>query len=368
MVDDQPESLEALRVVLGDVRVLVRDPADVTAEDLLRADLVLVDLKLTEWQARISPTLATWPDDGLALSGVLRTHVYRLEKERPTSFAIYSSFLEEVSGAMPTEYRAHALARLLNLEWVFDKKSTMRSAERAPQFTSLALATQSLPEKWPQGDYDATKKVVFGLLRLGLRGSWSPQAWEDVEACHPRVHDLVQQSHGVVFLRWFMQRILPYPCFLWSDTQLAVRLGLKPVGFGSVIDNLSPGLRPLAACQYRGILSDFLGRRWWRAGVEAVLWDLTRGRSSDSDAVREMLVAFGVDHPPIETDKRIICLDETLRPVRELKSAREVVRIQPDDWPPFADFAWTTISLARENPNLGSLVIADDRERLASGQ
>jgi hypothetical protein len=345
----------------------MRDPEGLDENDLLEADLVVVDIKLTEWRGRLSTTLAKWPDDGLAVIGVLRSHVKRIEKTKPTSFAIFSSFLAELAGPMPAEYRAHALARLLNLEWVFDKTASP-SIQPIGMFRTLARATQALPEQWPHRDYEATRDLVSKLLGILPKANWSAQAWADVESCHPPIHDLVEQSHGLAFLRWLLHRILPYPCFLWDDRQLAVRLGLKAKAIAPAFDDLPPTLRPLRACEYSGIAAGFLGRRWWRAGVEQALWQLSDGASSDLEVVRQALASRGFTHPAASDQERIICIDEKFHPLEELQSPRDVVRIQPDDWPPYADSAWTTIGLAKSHQKLRALVIAEDRDLLTSGR
>jgi hypothetical protein len=370
-IDDQPLGLESLRTALEDARLLIMDPEAVDEKDLLEADLVVVDVKLTQWRGRLSSVLAKWPDDGLALIAVLRSHIERLEKAKPTSFAIFSSFLAELAGPLPAEYRAHALARLLNLEWVFDKTGPA-SVQLLRMFFTLAHATQDLPDEWPQRDYEATRDLVSRLLAISLKKTvktgWHDQAWADVESCHPPIHDLVEESHGLAFLRWILHRILPYPCFLWDDRQLAVRLGLKTKGMAAAFDDFPPALRELRACEYSGIAAGFLGRRWWRAGIEQALWGLTDGASSDLDVVRQELASRGFMHPAASEKERIICIDEKFNPLDDLQSPQQVVRIQPDDWPPYADSAWTTIDLAKRHTKLRALVLAEDRDLLTSGR
>src|SRR5713101_6175180 len=92
VVDDQPDSLETLRLVISRTRVRVRGPWDISDSDLQDADLIVVDLNLTEWdERRGTGVLGTWSEDGLALIVVLRAHTERLDKTRPTSFTLQSS-------------------------------------------------------------------------------------------------------------------------------------------------------------------------------------------------------------------------------------------------------------------------------------
>lgn len=363
-VDDQPESLEALRVVLPETRFLIREPTLVTEHDLLIADLVLVDLKLTDWLERsASGLLATWPEDGLALLAIFRSHVARLNKARPTSFAIHSSFLDETWPDLPSDYRAHALARLHDIEWVFSKSEAVAGDQGGRQFVSLAKATQSLPANWLQGDFERIRSRVARLLGMNRRVKWFQQAWEDVEHSHPPIHDLAAPSHGGVFLRWLIQRILPYPCFLWDERQLGARLGLVPDGLSAALTGKAV-VEGLDRARYRGILEDFLGSRWWRTGVEAFLWQLTRGASSDVEAIHDAMRRGGIQHEALPRGHSTICLDDSFRPLPDLYPAASCVRVQPDDWPAYADPAWAPISVANQSPKLRALVLADDRDRL----
>jgi hypothetical protein len=38
--------------------------------------------------------------------------------------------------------------------------------------------------------------------------------------------------------------------------------------------------------EYRGLLHDFSGRRWWRAGIESWIWQQTAGRPFDKAALK----------------------------------------------------------------------------------
>src|SRR5690242_10350375 len=100
---------------------------------------------------------------------------------------------------------------------------------------------------------------------------------------------------------------------------------------------------------YQGVLGDFSGRRWWRAGVDAILWDLTSGQSSDARAV-QALISAQVDNA-VFTDllDPVLTLDEDLAVVPELASATNSVRILPDDWPSYADQPWGAIETVRQS-------------------
>jgi hypothetical protein len=246
------------------------------------------------------------------------------------------------------------------LEWVLDKNDVL--GRQTTQIRSLSAAVKSLPEVWPSNDADATRRLVEQWLALPDQ-RWRHLAWQDIEDCHPPWHQLVERMHGLRFVRWFAQRILPYPCFLWTPGRLAARLRVTPE---SLQDGVPKGLAEVfrPAC-YVGQLHDFLGDRWWRTGCEAILWDITDGNSFDSDETLSVLnrhcggvlVRSPVSEP-------VLCIDTNFNVGAEVCEIADAVRIQPDDWPPYAEPAWAPLELARENARIRAGVIAMDRERL----
>lgn len=60
----------------------------------------------------------------------------------------------------------------------------------------------------------------------------------------------------------------------------------------------------------------------------------------------------------------VVVLDEGYCALERVCDITEAVRIQPEDWPPYADQAWTTIELANEISSLQAIVVAEDRLRL----
>jgi len=115
---------------------------------------------------------------------------------------------------------------------------------------------------------------------------------------------------------------------------------------------------------YSGILSDFLGTKWWRAGVETYLWESTKGDPFDLKKLHAVIgAAVGSALSPTVAEP-VVCIDENLQELNDLYPLADAIRIQPDDWPPFADQAWTPQILAAENPRLKALVIEQDRNRL----
>jgi hypothetical protein len=368
VIDDNSDD-ERVRVgkLHHQVEASVQHPQDVTEYDLQSADLVLVDYLLDDWPERDNASsISLKPRNGLALAAVLREQAHANEPvAHPIAFGLRSAHLDELSGDLPPESREHALARAHNLEWVFPKTKTSWDIPVEEQIISLAQAVQQLPAAWPQDSSDETWAVVRGLLALPTKEPWMPRAQEDVEACHPPVHELRDASHGLVFLRWLLHLILPYPCFLWGAHHLAARLR---VTYRSLSHALSEGTeltKLLEPIRYRGVLAEFLGPRWWRSGAEALVWDLTDGDPFDVRGIPSVLASkTRADLRPTEYVQPVVCVDLNHVPLPTLSRIEDAVRIQPDDWPPYADQAWTTVALANQHPSLGALVISQDRHRL----
>ncbi len=365
LVDDKPDSQGARRHELeANARVKVLHPNELEIKDLIAADLVLVDFQLDDWpeRDRISQ-ISMCPSNGLALAAVLKAHLENKPKTRPTAFAIYSAHLDQLSGG-PREW---SIARANNLEWAFSKNQAGNDISLVQQIRSLANAVLCLPKDWPTEDSGRSWDQVSRLFALPEKAIWYTRAAESIQECHPPIYRLSHGSHGLAFLRWFLQRILPYPCFLWDIHFLAARCRITRASLETALAESRTFKNALETYSYRGILGDFLGQRWWRPGIETFLWHLTDGHSNDSGLVRTKLQALTkIELEPLELAQPTVCLDEEYRPLKHFCDIDKAVRIQPEDWPTYADQAWTSIDLARENSSLGALVVGQDKSRLTA--
>ncbi len=139
-VDDAPDDLDAWRAEVnagGLAHLEVMHPNDVTKEDLERAHLVLVDVKLDSWPERDAlPALALKPMNGLALLTILQEHSHEIRGANPCAFALYTGHVEDVArGLVP---RGYIVARAHNIEWIFDKAAD--SGYRVAGVSRLAAA------------------------------------------------------------------------------------------------------------------------------------------------------------------------------------------------------------------------------------
>ena len=364
IIDDRADSERSSLVNWEEsVEVTVLHPQDVASEDLAEVDVVLVDYKLDHWAERDNlEAISLKPMDGLALAAVLRVHVERIT-ERPIALAIRSAHLADLTGGFPPEPRVHILARRYNVEWIFPKRPATGQDVTIAQVAVLASAVQRLPEAWPVEDPDEARRLVEGFMAIPDE-PWAGLVWQDIEACRPPIHELTRSIHGLAFLRWMLHRILPYPCFLSDTRHLAARLR---VTHESLLSAMTGGLETaMEPFSFKGGLAGFLGPRWWRSGVESFLWELTDGNPFEPQRVRDLLSRnVRVTLEATTSSQPVVCVDENYQALPKVYDPTEAIRIQPDDWPAYADQSWTTIELARENPALKAIVIEADKDRLS---
>jgi hypothetical protein len=370
IIDDQTDEHTSIKLYLEEsshIKVKVLHPQEVTVEDLLTAHLVLVDYQLETWQERDNlDALSLKPSDGLALASVLRRHLHDREQASPTAFALYTGKIEKLAHPFPPDYREHALASINNLEWVFQKAKPETKTSVASQIIELADAVSVLPQSWSSGSEGQPMRQLADLLNIRFDAAQDEPLLADVEACLPPIHELSQWSHGLAVLRWLLQRILPFPCFLSDTFRLAARFRIDHETLRNALEEGKPLREKLDSCTYSGILATFLGARWWRSKIEAFLWDITGGNSANIKAVQQAIREAAQEDLPlsIPPDHPVVCVNTHYQPLNTFYRMEESVRIRPDDWPAYADQAWTTIELARSEPKLRALVIHEDLELL----
>jgi hypothetical protein len=369
LIDDEPNRTLLLPLETdGLAEIHEAHPNDVELEDILDADLVLVDYGLDNWPERENLSqLSLRPPDGLALAALLRRHAHKDENASPVAFAIFTQQIDAVARPLPPETRPHALAALANLDWVF-AKGNPGDAHTLNQIASLAQAVTRLPERWPTGEATGTSALDQLCKLLDVRGSEDlvMRLRQEVEECLPPIHELSQWSHGLAVLRWLLQRVLPFPCFLWSIEYLAARLRIEKNALETALASGKPLRDALAETEYTGILQSFAGPRWWRTRVEIWLWYELGAQSTNDDLVYERVCAAASEKLPRSSppQRPVVCLNTAQQPIAEFARLEDAIRIRPDGWPAYADEAWTTLVLARAEPRLGALVVQEERSRL----
>ncbi len=344
IVDDRPDNeAESIASALRgqSLRVDVAHPEDVLDDQLKRVDLLLVDYDLSQWSQQTIP-VSNMCASGWSLAALLRDKARSLDERRSaTGTAILTSMMDQATMPFTSAGRAHISAELNGIEWVFNKNDSLL----AEKVSSLAKSTRSVARDWTVRDL---------LKALGLKpGDTSKE--QDVLRCRPPLAESLAWQDGLGFIRWMLHRILPYPTFLIDEFQLAARFGLSVTDTRALLDGRSKLAKELAGERYGGLLSQFAGARWWRVGIDALMWRLSEGRPSDVQRLQKLAAkALRTLKEPLPKNafNLVTCYDEDLCPLPRPVDASQAVRIWPDDWPPYASQPWATTEAVQESDAL----------------
>lgn len=343
-----------------------RHPNDLEADDLIWADLVLMDFQIKHWPEREAlEQVSLRPPNGLALAAVLRERVDSLNGDGNdyTAFAIHSAHIGEISRRLHTSNRAeHVVARLNNLEWVFDKAD----ATRFERSSELGAAVRRISDSWKEVEDGGVKAALDRLLGLNEDILWHSRASDEVILCQAPLSVFSAGTNGLLFLRWLLHSILPYPTFLWAEPWVAARLRIAPRTLRVVLEGDSTLAADINACRYEGILKGFLGGRWWGAGIEQYAWSIRVEGARDPDAFHEELEKrAGSSLERLEIASPVVCITRNLSPSDDLCGLDDAVRMVPDLWPAYADTAYASVTSVREDAEFAAVVHPLDRERVA---
>ena len=369
IVDDEPDSVSTLGDILANklgVSVTTRYPTDIGREDLQRASLVIVDfvLKNGPWTEHDRFEIGRQPKNGLALAGVLRSHVdNRFDTEtRPKAFALLTAEVDRLAYHKPLlDHRLHSLARLNDLEWVFNKQDDAYQNARA--IASLAKAVHRIITA---GFQDATTKPravaeLFGLPADAAKPdseTWESRAWTTVLDAYPPINDYYEESTGFSLVRWLLQRALPFICFLLPDFAVAARLNVTKEWLRNEVEVKSAFGTELEKYKYQGLLHDFGLSHYWRIGVEETLGSLGISQPLDWKVTHQQLAPH-CNAPPVPTGLAvpIAVLNKHLLYTGTLADLEACDQLSPDDWPAFADAPYAPTSLIESDDGLQTLKV-----------
>lgn len=361
-IDDHTEELDALSDLVqrsGASISEVRSPAQVDEELLKLTDLIVVDYTLDDWiDNEPVEQLSLRPVNGVALAAVLRQHSAKLRDFPPTGFALITG-QGNALGPLPAERRPHVISRLNNVEWFFEKAVDAGGAQdNATMAVSLAKAIAELPKSVGTrlGNMDALM-TFLGAVDHDVQD----RLRDAVHRCRPPIHHLAERSHGLMILRWILHRILPHTTFLLDRLHLAARLHVTPTWLYTQLHEGSALEALLAGQRYHGPLSDFDGPRWWRDGVEQLLWDATDGNSSKPKEIHKAMMAAGIEEPDdVGISRPVVTLDHNLNVNSEFSPAESTVPLHLDDWPSYAEPAFIRKEELAEHEQLKMYVAEDE--------
>lgn len=355
LIDDDPERLRGLRILIEDLGAMTRalHPLELEGSDLEGADLISVDQYLgDDWAEYLisedgPSSSATKATDGIAVAAAINSQL----RSRSMSVAVtlHTAEIDRLGHGLPRAQREPLLAASYDLDWVF-RFDGGAGAALAARITALSRAVAGLPDLLSTpNDFGA------GWLGLPNKVAWAEFALEQIEDCRPPTHGLSANTFGRSAVRWLAQRVLPYPSFLVDIDYAATLLGVTK-------ESLYPRLGLLEQFRYQGPLADFDGPRWWRAGLQDLL---VAAGTDETESPSERVAALQREHESslevLALDQPVVAYDVDGQRLPAPVERRHALRLQPDGWPVFADDAWALREQVLVDPDLAALVVHSDR-------
>ncbi|GIJ51667.1 hypothetical protein Val02_85530 [Virgisporangium aliadipatigenens] len=353
LVDDDPQLAAVDGLEAFDVSASWLHPLEVAAHHLETATLLAVDeyfdLRHETYGDDLTPLspnlpISTVPQDGLALAAVLRSASKPLRRGRqPIGITLRTGQLDELTVGLPRGVRQPLVAAAHDLEWVVAKQQeqvvSLDQSDTDPlgQVATLAKALFSYPSAWSSRTARET-----GLRWLSVPSrDWESLAIRQALQCRPPIEVASTSQHGLAWVRWLAQRILPFPTFLLSVNRTATLLGITGSSLLRILGEDSSVADSLRTCLYDGPLRGLQGVRFWRAGIHHLIGDLVG--PEDLDEPREIGDAICSRTSlavPLDMFDPIVCINRDYQETEPPVERSSAERLVPDGWPAYADAAW----------------------------
>jgi hypothetical protein len=314
-----------------------------------KASLILLDQKFWEHE----PPLSMTAPDGASFVSHLRSWS-RLEGKKLAPIVLFTNLedafkneIPSVGAALPIggtfRGREHRLAPTLDVEWIQFKEEDCAK----DRLLSLGDAYQAVHRV--AGQDGASLKDIVELLDLPKNLIWSDRAEEELQNARPPISEgesgeaeLARGASQVV--RWLCHKALPYPGVFLPDLYAAWALGLSLDGFLELVKADPPAsswVKELHAARYKGPLFDFFGRRWWRAGIDQLVWQMEEqiGKcGSRKEALK--ILAPNVDVGQIQLpSSHVVVWDEDFE-LYDIVPVGDAIQLHPPGWPAEALEPW----------------------------
>jgi hypothetical protein len=339
IVDDKDDELQSRRREFGRIADVIR-PSELDLSHLRDASLILLDQHLDgdHWQERSTYPLACQPMTGVAVAGVIRSHL-RLETNKSrsaTALAVLTARLDELVDDIDRHPREAVAARAWGLDWAFAKSSSAEGGRLRSRILEFLSAVKAFDIKCVE-EPSQNLELLAKLLKVP-RGRWQARAYEEIGNALPPFEGMRLFKEKTSLLRWFSQRVLPYPCFLIDEFGVAARLGVDPAWLQSRLASSKSKLAgKLRRVRYTGPLATFLGPRWWTAGVGSLIVNAAPTEGTQVSAAE--LAGEPIPSTNIVKQPAVRVVDKHFAPVG-IANVDGCERIQPEDWPAFAESCW----------------------------
>ena len=102
--------------------------------------------------------------------------------------------------------------------------------------------------------------MVQKLLDMNEDDDSFERCWHDVKDCRVPIEELSEGGHSILFIRWLLHQVLPYPCFLWAEHWVAARLGISIDALREVLEGDSDLAKDLRVHALFWNSREFFGR------------------------------------------------------------------------------------------------------------
>lgn len=324
------------------------------------ASLLLFDFFLLDEQVPSENS-----ENGLSLFNKWRSVI---SADRPVTVLVSSDLEKAIGEPIGPVERHHVLAQRLGVEWIGDK-SDQAIADTIARVIALAdasIAIRQVLEAVEGNDSGDSaplhvERICFDVLGASKDARWANSAQRQVDRARPPRIETPSAGFGAArpIVAWLVGHALPYPSFLISDAQAAVRLGLTPASFRSLVEAKAEAFGLVC---YDGPLRSFLKRRWWRAGIDDLVWKESQGPEPYRERLQNFAGAIQLDW--LEMADPVVVADDRLVETEDIADASQCVRATDEDFPSNVDPAWVSLEEAKGDRILAAKVIFDDRPLL----
>ena len=353
-----------------------KTPGEVSSDEDISAALqgikiVLMDYNLHEQGQESS---LTPPIDGIELLERFRAVIRRHGQEGLTRplLVIYTGKTDKLIEEFKCPSSApYFLAPRAKVDWVFPKGLGQEANGNSRR---LNIMLSGFNTEFEECDTDPEQRL-YDLLKLPTNKPWTELAKEQVNNVRPPISSMLEDNHRVELMKWLLQISLPLPtfpgCFI-NLNWVAARLGMNSEELICAVEKYSESelSQVLEGCKYKGVLANFYGDLYWKAGVDHFIWKYTQGlRSSNQDLKDKLISIIGTEVAFLDQRRQVFLVSPlTYEPTEETCDMDEAVQIKPEFWPDGIELPWVKIDQCRNDQALKSIVINEDRDRLQEAE
>jgi hypothetical protein len=364
----RPKLPEGFRLEVIDPTSDRNDFAKSVAEKVGEACLILLDQRFRDTPVSISLEA----QDGSSFVSHLRSWS-RSTKQPLAPIVMFTNDVEIFANEIPAVGpsipihgsfidREHRLAPTLDVEWVQYKEG-----ERATE-NLRDMARAFLEIKHAVGNDGISLDDISDILDAPSDAVWSDQAREELQNARPPVNQKDDSSADPArgasqVIRWLCHKALPYPGLFLSDCYAAWALGISLEDFQKLphLDSSTEWLVELDRAEYSGPLCEFMARRWWRPGIDQLVWllDETAARAGTRKAALGSLVPnfkFGELKP--SSSHVVICNEDLVG--THIGTIDEAIQVHPPGWPAEALEPWMMRAEVKADPVLSAMADPND--------